>query len=279
MLIITVRFYLVSCIDVDECSEKSHNCSRQETCVNIEGGFRCHDQANGGIMPPGCPSGFFRMATGECQDLDECLLDTHDCQFTQRCVNTPGSFQCVRTVTCGTGYTLDHTSGTCEDIDECALGKHDCRSMGASYQCRNTRGSFRCEKVRCPFGQLLNEAAGRCEAVVCQDGFRPGLNGACLDIDECRLPKAACRPSETCENTQGSFSCLSRCGPGFRLDLTLKKCVDIDECDPSAGSSTASCYGGKSCVNTMGSYRCECPLGYEDIKGQSRQEVCIIVNR
>lgn len=36
-----------------------------------------------------------------------------DCLESQRCLNTPGSYKCIRTLTCGTGYALD------SDTDQC----------------------------------------------------------------------------------------------------------------------------------------------------------------
>ena len=35
------RFFLVSCIDIDECTERLHNCNSGEICFNYDGGYRC----------------------------------------------------------------------------------------------------------------------------------------------------------------------------------------------------------------------------------------------
>ena len=35
------RFFLVSCIDINECTENSHNCNPGEICFNYDGGYRC----------------------------------------------------------------------------------------------------------------------------------------------------------------------------------------------------------------------------------------------
>ena len=37
------RFFLVSCIDVDECAEGIHDCRDGKECSNLEGGFECVD--------------------------------------------------------------------------------------------------------------------------------------------------------------------------------------------------------------------------------------------
>lgn len=47
-------------------------------------------------------------------DIDECLLLVDDCLESQRCLNTPGSFKCIRTISCGTGYVIDS-----ENTEEC----------------------------------------------------------------------------------------------------------------------------------------------------------------
>ena len=39
------KFFLVSCIDIDECTEGTHNCNSGEICFNYDGGYRC-DQVN-----------------------------------------------------------------------------------------------------------------------------------------------------------------------------------------------------------------------------------------
>ena len=35
------KFFLVSCIDIDECTEGLHNCDAGEICFNYDGGYRC----------------------------------------------------------------------------------------------------------------------------------------------------------------------------------------------------------------------------------------------
>lgn len=47
-------------------------------------------------------------------DLNECQLGLHNCETTQRCDNTIGSYACIRIAGCGTGYTLNHNTGECD---------------------------------------------------------------------------------------------------------------------------------------------------------------------
>lgn len=42
-LMFSLRFFLTSCIDIDECQERTHNCPDDEVCVNTEGSFICQE--------------------------------------------------------------------------------------------------------------------------------------------------------------------------------------------------------------------------------------------
>ena len=136
------------------------------------------------------------------------------------------------------------------------MGTHNCQNLGNGYLCHNTQGSFRCARRRCNVGEILNEN-GLCSLLRCQTGFEPGPSGNCIDIDEC-ADSNACALGQRCENTMGSFQCISQCELGLQLDPVENDCVDIDEC--SAG--LALCFNGRECVNTIGSYKCECPEGF-----------------
>ncbi len=126
----------MDCIDIDECSEVTHDCSEDELCVNDEGGYHCRDLAS--LREGNCPVGYqYNYGQRTCEDVNECSSGQHDCLESQRCDNTMGSFTCVRFTACGTGYTLNHDTGRCEDDDECALGTHNCEALGPGYLCLN----------------------------------------------------------------------------------------------------------------------------------------------
>lgn len=46
-------------------------------------------------------------------DINECAMNRDTCVEGQTCENTVGSFMCRRTISCGTGYTLDQSSQQC----------------------------------------------------------------------------------------------------------------------------------------------------------------------
>ncbi|XP_049270622.1 hemicentin-1 [Rhipicephalus sanguineus] len=88
-----------------------------------------------------CPEGYFTK-DGACVDEDECRND-NQCQH--KCMNTPGSYQCM----CPVGYKLGDDGHTCHDVDECRELELDC---GHDHACFNTRGAYECVHVPCPAG-------------------------------------------------------------------------------------------------------------------------------
>nr|XP_027216674.1 fibrillin-2-like isoform X4 [Penaeus vannamei] len=235
-----------SCRDIDECNDNP--CREFEVCENTQGSYKCS-----------CREGFQRSSsTGECIDLNECQLGLHNCETTQRCDNTIGSYACIRIAGCGTGYTLNHNTGECDDDDECELNTHDCDQLGPKYECFNIKGSFRCVKKICPNLQVLS-FNGTCVDLACNPGFQPVQHG-CIDINECEERISPCRRNERCLNTHGSYRCrpLLNCGVGYELNEIGNQCVDIDEC----ADGSHQCTGNQLCSNRQGSYICQCPPGY-----------------
>ncbi|KAM3588051.1 uncharacterized protein V6R79_020058 [Siganus canaliculatus] len=206
---------------LDTCRDS--NCS--QLCVS-NGTCACHD-------------GYQLQRDGvNCEDVNECLMGSHNCVSGQVCINTEGSFRCQRETSCGTGYELKDDN-TCQDIDECVLGVHNC---GPDFVCSNTVGSFRCHPKD-----------------TCENGFIQDAVGSCIDINECVANANPCQPGQTCVNTVGSYTCRKNsvsCGRGYHLNEDGTRCEDVDEC------RTGNVCGAHGCVNLVGSYRCECRIGF-----------------
>ncbi|XP_047934957.1 fibulin-7 [Anser cygnoides] len=77
------------CQDVDECEVyQAEGAPRlcAHACINLPGSYRC-----------ACPGGYSLLADGKsCEDIDECALSQDNCTQGKTCINTGGSFQCVR---------------------------------------------------------------------------------------------------------------------------------------------------------------------------------------
>ncbi|KAB5517168.1 hypothetical protein PHYPO_G00186550 [Pangasianodon hypophthalmus] len=240
------------CADENECEEGSP-CSH--ACHNAIGTYYCS-----------CPRGLTISADGRtCQDIDECSLDRHMCHDGQDCENTIGSYRCV--MRCGRGFRRTADGLSCSDINECQ------ESNPCHQHCLNTIGSFRCacepgyqlrsrrcidinecrQRVCRSDQQCKNTRGGYTCIDLCPTGMTKGVNGTCIDIDECRDGTHQCRYNQICENTRGSYHCT--CPRGYRSQGVGLPCIDINECErvpmPCA----------YQCVNSPGSYMCTCPPG------------------
>ncbi|PIC39870.1 hypothetical protein B9Z55_011422 [Caenorhabditis nigoni] len=178
-----------------------------------------------------CDSGFSGAAC-ELQDKNECL--EHPCHMMAQCQNTLGSYECR----CLPGY--QGNGHECSDIDECA--ENLATRCPEHSQCINLPGTYYCN---------------------CTQGFSPkGNQGSgldkCADINECETGAHNCETNEICENTIGSFKCVTKCSPGY--SLIDGKCEDVNECD---SEKLHKCDVRAECINTVGGYECECEEGFD----------------
>ncbi|XP_030621883.1 latent-transforming growth factor beta-binding protein 4 [Chanos chanos] len=256
------------CQDVDECRQIPDPCPNG-SCENIPGSYRCL-----------CRTGF-RLEGKTCKDIDECERPQM-CSPQSVCVNTDGSYRCD----CKPGYRSAGAGRQCRDINECLEGDF-CFPKG---ECVNTEGSYKCD---CALGYQANANGTACMDVdecgrtgVCQDGRCVNTEGsylchcqtgfaanpektACLDVDECVDTAGVVCGSQRCENTIGSFRCVTSCDPGYSITAT-GECVDINEC-----ANKTVCGENAICQNLIGTYQCMCDQGYE-ATGDGR--VCVDIN-
>ncbi|XP_038668654.1 fibulin-2 isoform X2 [Scyliorhinus canicula] len=208
----------------------------------------------GGDIICSCFSGYRLMPDNfSCEDVNECIMDSHNCSREESCENTQGSFQCVPAKICENGF-IRNANDKCVDINECERNNHNC---AVNYECQNTPGSFSCRpKMRC------------------SEGFLQDSHGICHDINECTALDRPCKPAFNCINTVGSYSCqrnVITCGRGYHSNPDGTHCIDVDECQ----SGVHRCGEGQVCQNIPGNYRCDCQSGYQ-INSLSR--TCIDVN-
>ena len=245
-----------ACVDVDECKPESGNCAGPgqygfgRSCYNREGGFACHD----------CEEGTGPTPDGRwCRDVNECALGTDTCGANSVCHNVVNTFSCG----CEAGYVPgpggssrdpqcavpDPDASPCAAAQASSCGAHaSCHSFGedgfscscdAGYASGNdgTSQSPQCRNVdECISGDVCGgnaqcsdaEGSYACE---CDAGFASGSPGdlqrpQCGDVDECGLRTDSCGSGQACENTFGSYECVT-CTTGSAPNAHRTDCAPI----------------------------------------------------
>lgn len=230
------------CIDIDECSENSYNCTDGKTCMNYVGGYRC-------VRLDECLPGYRRNKTfGRCEDIDECQSGLARCGPNMYCQNTVGSYQCI----CNIGYkNLNAT--TCVDVDECSVFRPAESCPDPRARCVNTEGSYMCV---CPSGYQWTDYP----------------SPQCQDIDECVQQPNRCGAEHRCVNFAGGYRCL--CAVGYQNGVNERVCVDIDECSTHLyGVNNYFPCANSLCVNQPGGYTCQCPDGFQLGRGNQCYDI------
>ena len=288
--------------NVDECTLETDNCDINAVCIDEDGYFRCvcgapnwHGDGVTCTSTIPCQKGttahFSTIAcvngdaigyAGECtcscttgwtgdfcqNDVDECTLETDNCDNNANCVNTDGDFTC----TCNTNYNGDGLN--CTMID-CEIGS---TSDDWTIDCVHGTATGKAGECTC---SCTTEWTGD----FCQN-----------DVDECTLETDNCDNNANCVNTDGDFTCTCNtnyngdglnctmidCEIGSTSDDWTIDCVhgtatgkaaectcscttgwtgdfcqnDVDEC------ASEPCDNNANCVNTDGDFTCTCNTNY-----------------
>ncbi|CAG0918165.1 unnamed protein product [Notodromas monacha] len=229
---------LKKCEDVNECGVGPGPCPGGVLhCVNTPGSYFCLPQSSSQLTKKTCPIGFqYSFSAKECIDFDECTNKSNICRNRlQTCINTIGSYVCDEKMLCGAGLEPNRDNTAC-------VGNDDKMSICTQSTCQNGDCIVRQGKAVC----------------LCHLGFQwDQKTVSCEDINECQQNEDMCLPSQRCDNTIGSFSCIrvTSCGTGYTLNSARNACEDDDEC--ALGTAGCEALGpGFSCENTEGSFKC-----------------------
>ncbi|XP_062844572.1 latent-transforming growth factor beta-binding protein 3 isoform X2 [Trichomycterus rosablanca] len=204
-------------------------------------------------------------------DVNECL-DPSYCK-NGRCVNTPGSFHCI----CAQPLTFSAALKQCVYDDRTAAHKDVCfQEVDEDLICTMPRSGLAVtySECCCHYGHGWGPECRTCPRrnsvifnMLCEmhletesdgDGdfvapfsYNPERDSSEEDSDECSCANGRC--------VRSYLGTMCECNPGFRLDHSRTRCVDIDECTERTGRLNP-CKNAR-CVNTAGSFKCICKNG------------------
>ncbi|KAK4307648.1 hypothetical protein Pmani_020604 [Petrolisthes manimaculis] len=288
----TFNSTLRACIDIDECSDGTHDCSGLETCVNRHGDYTCEERP-GGAKRGKCQEGFrYNRRRHTCVDINECKEGRDLCnRLVEECVNTHGDYWCapllgpppITTTTTTTTTTIIPVHTTIAPLVE---SSNFTTPPMPSLPPRPVPPT-----PACPFGTLFNKVTAKCEDIdecasnPCgEGGYCENTEGSytcqcllgynkepgedlCADVNECQLGSHSCLSNQRCDNTLGSYICIriAGCGTGYTLNHNTGECDDVNEC--VVGGAASPCQSNERCINTLGSYVCHpllnCGAGYK----------------
>ncbi|KAF4073340.1 hypothetical protein AMELA_G00257720 [Ameiurus melas] len=261
-------------LGINECQDPS-NC-KNGRCVDTQDSYYCICTSPWilGTDRNSCvtPEEQAVMSVVTLSDVNECL-DPSYCR-NGRCVNTPGSFHCI----CAQPLTFSAALKQCVYDDRTAAHKDVCfLEVDEDLICTVPhRGVVTYSECCCYFGHgwgpecrtcpqrntvifnrlcemhLETESDGDSDFVA-PFSYNPERDSSEEDSDECSCANGRC--------VRSYLGTMCECNPGFRLDHSRTRCVDIDECTERGIGRLNPCKNAR-CVNTKGSFKCICKNGH-----------------
>uniref|UniRef100_A0A672Z7S8 Latent transforming growth factor beta binding protein 3 n=1 Tax=Sphaeramia orbicularis TaxID=375764 RepID=A0A672Z7S8_9TELE len=243
--------------DIDECALFAEEICKKGRCENTMPGYECY-----------CQQGFYYDSNLlECIDVNECQ-DPSYCK-NGRCENTPGSFHCF----CDPPRTFSAALKQCVYDDRTAAHKDVCfLQVDEGLICSEPRNGMvvTYSECCCHYGRGWGPECNTCPP---RNSGKPQtelVSWLVPTSHKCTAKKIfACDSSEedsdecSCANgrcVRSYLGTMCECNPGFRLDHSRARCIDIDEC-AEPGVRISPCKNAR-CVNTVGSYKCYCKHGF-----------------
>ncbi|KAB5522699.1 hypothetical protein PHYPO_G00162480 [Pangasianodon hypophthalmus] len=262
-------------LGINECQDPS-NCKNGH-CVDTQDSYYCICTSPWilGTDRNSCvtPEEQAVMSVVTLSDVNECL-DPSYC-MNGRCVNTPGSFHCI----CAQPLTFSAALKQCVYDDRTAAHKDVCfQEVDEDLICTMPRPGLAVtySECCCHYGHGWGPECRTCpqrNSVIfnrlCEmhletesDGdsdflapfsYNPERDSSEEDSDECTCANGRC--------VRSYLGTMCECNPGFRLDHSRMRCVDIDECMERGIGRLNPCKNAR-CVNTIGSFKCICKNGH-----------------
>lgn len=219
---------VTSCVAVDQCSDETHTCPSNATCVTLlDGSFDCICN-DAGFAGESCND-----------DVDECLSDT-TCGPNSVCTNSVGSFSC----SCLEGFS------SVEGPTHCTPNNNATEINSPALTC----DGINCDRVGRLRVCVMVDDKPSCECEVGWKSPNGKLGGCSVQLQECTVDGPGCGENQECTDIPGGFFC--HCIDGYE-DLGGGVCTDHNECDVAANNNPCNDPGFPICVNIPGSYVCE----------------------
>jgi hypothetical protein len=255
-----------TCVNVNECAEKSAICPVHSTCVDTPGSYQC--TCNAGfifnVITQTCVQYCTDLST-QCDSLQaQCFFGT-SLQQAWMATYCAATCQVCDQPRCARGYKLS-ADGQCVDLDECS--SPTLNECAENANCVNTEGAYTCQClpgfkgngfVECTTESCYNLLSeSRCDALA--------RRGGCSQSSSNRAFRFCARTCKVCTTDD-----TTTCSKGYAAQNDM--CFDINECR----ALTHKCPVNSACVNTFGGYKCTCDQGYTASKYTGQWE-CVREN-
>ena len=194
-----------------------------------------------------CPSGFYYDQTKGCVDLNECKWTAlNTCTFSEICVNTVGSYQCVENKD-----PFGHcSSGNCHPKAVCTPGQTE-----DDFLCDCADGYEGDGFLKTPRFSLVAEGYGQKEK---GEGKKKKKKKGCVDINECQRGMDHCHSiGKFCVNTDGSYHCVDDAAVDHPCGSGAHDCHHLARCEVSPQSKSG--------------YICKCNHGFSGNGRESKR--------
>lgn len=256
------------CVDIDECSDNTHNCDKNAKCENNSGSFecKCNDGYHYGVQD---------SRSDQCVNINECLdFGSSICDDrTTKCTDTIGSYTCDCLYSGTKNVPMaNSTMQTCVNIDECATGNYNCPDYST---CRDLDST----DINNHYMDIKKKPQERTFECVCDDGKFPRADNITKEVYKCvdcgwvyenpakmTLTKPDGTTAEVdfadvndvCNQPEQLESCVKNKGKGWELSYTQVGTTCSCGTESKDDDKTGENCGGKDTRSKNENHICQC---------------------